>query len=86
MSTATASKRTEGTRNSERKSDDTLLTKRDLAERFDVTVRMIELMVKGGRLPKPFYLGDSSPRWRKIDIDTWLEKLASEAQQQSGKP
>ena len=63
-----------------RVSDDALQTKRDLAARFGVTVRMIELMIKGGRLPRPFYLGSSSPRWRKSDIDQWLERLAADAQ------
>ena len=54
--------------------------KTDLAKRFQCSTRKIELMVKDGRLPKPFYLGDSSPRWRQSDIDVWLEKLATDAQ------
>lgn len=54
--------------------------KGDLAKRLQCSTRQIELMVNDGRLPRPFYLGDSSPRWRQSDIDAWLEKLATEAQ------
>ena len=60
---------------------DTLNRKTDLAKRFQCSTRQIELMVNDGRLPRPFYLGDSSPRWRQIDIDAWLTKLATDAQQ-----
>ena len=58
---------------------DKLNRKTDLAKRFQCSTRQIELMVNDGRLPKPFYLGDSSPRWRQSDIDAWLNKLATEA-------
>lgn len=54
--------------------------KKDLAERFQVSTRLIGLMVNDGRLPKLFYLGDSSPRRRQSDIDSWLGNLATEAQ------
>lgn len=64
-----------------RNQDDTLCKKKDLASRFGCSVRQIELMSNDGRLPKPFYLGDSSPRWRKTDIDAWLERLATAAQE-----
>lgn len=60
-----------------------LLKKKDLAAHFGCSCRQIELMVKAGRLPRPFYLGDSSPRWRQNDIDDWLNKLAADAQQNS---
>ena len=63
---------------------DQLKRKADLAKRFQCSTRQIELMAKDGRLPRPFYLGDSSPRWRQSDIDAWLEKLATEAQQSEG--
>ena len=56
---------------------DQLNRKTDLAKRFQCSTRQIELMVADGRLPKPFYLGDASPRWRQADIDAWLERLAT---------
>ena len=61
-----------------------LLKKKDLAANFGCSTRQIELMVNDGRLPRPFYLGDSSPRWRQSDIDAWLNKLATDAQQNAG--
>ena len=60
--------------------DDNLLKKNDLASRLGCSLRQIELMVKSGRLPRPFYLGDASPRWRRCDVDAWLERLATDAQ------
>ena len=57
-----------------------LVKKKCLATSFGCSTRQIELMVADGRLPKPFYIGDNSPRWRKSDIDAWLERLATEAQ------
>lgn len=58
-----------------------LLKKKDLTIQFGCSSRQIELMVKAGKLPKPFYISDSSPRWRQSDIDAWLDKLATDAQQ-----
>ena len=57
-----------------------LLKKKDLATTIGCSTRQIELMVKAGKLPKPFYCGDSSPRWRQSDIDAWLGQLATSAQ------
>lgn len=53
--------------------------KRSLASRLCIGIRTLEKMVTEKRMPAPFYLG-TSPCWRKVDIDAWLEKLASEAQ------
>ena len=56
-----------------------LMRKKDVAGLIPCSLRQVELMVKAGNLPKPFYISDSSPRWRRSDIDAWLEKLATEA-------
>lgn len=61
-----------------------LLKKKDLAANFGCSARQIELMVNSGRLPRPLYLGSSSPRWRQSDIDAWLDKLATDAQRKAG--
>jgi predicted DNA-binding transcriptional regulator AlpA len=61
-----------------------LLKKRDLAADLGCSTRQVELMVNDGRLPKPFYIGTSSPRWRQSDIDAWLNKLATDAQRNAG--
>ena len=61
-----------------------LLKKKDLAANFGCSTRQIELMVKAGKLPAPFYISDASPRWQQSDIDAWLNKLATDAQQNAG--
>lgn len=58
-----------------------LLKKKCLAEIVGCSTRQIELMIKAGKIPAPFYVGDASPRWRPEDIDAWLSKLSTEAQQ-----
>ena len=64
-------------------SSDQLYRKENLRIRLQCSERQLELMVKSGRVPKPFYMSDRSPRWRKTDIDAWLEKLATDAQSDS---
>lgn len=54
--------------------------KKDLAAWVRCSTRQVELMVKAGKLPQPFYIGDASPRWRRSDIESWIERLAKEAQ------
>jgi len=45
------------------------MTKKQVAQFLQESQRQVELMVKAGRLPKPFYISDSSPRWRRGDIE-----------------
>lgn len=71
-------------RHDRQQTDDILCKKKDLAIRFACSTRQIELMSNDGRLPRPFYIGDASPRWRRADIDAWLERLATEAQTAKG--
>ena len=61
-----------------------LMTKKDVAQYFQCSMRQVELMANKGRLPKPFYLGDSSPRWRKQDIESLIERLSQDAQAKCG--
>jgi hypothetical protein len=49
-----------------------LLTKQDLARRFCVTVRTIEIWRAAGKLPRPVVI--SGPRWRPEDVDTFEQK------------
>lgn len=57
-----------------------LLVKKDVAGVISCSIRQVELLVKAGKLPQPFYIGDASPRWRRSDIESWIERLAKEAQ------
>jgi predicted DNA-binding transcriptional regulator AlpA len=45
------------------------LTKRQVAEILQCSTRQVELLGQKGRLPSPVYLGDSSPRWRRSEIE-----------------
>lgn len=60
-----------------------LMRKKDVAELIPCSKRKVELMVKAGNLPKPFYISDSSPRWWRSNIDSWLEKFVTEAQSEA---
>lgn len=45
------------------------LTKRQVAEILQCSTRQVELLAQKGRLPSPVYLGDSSPRWKRSEIE-----------------
>lgn len=49
-----------------------LLTKHDLARRFCVTVRTIEIWRAAGKLPRPVVV--SGPRWRPEDVAKFEQK------------
>ena len=57
---------------------DSLMKKKDVAEFFQCSVRQVELMVKAGKLPKPVYIGDASPRWQRKTLVDWLNELQSD--------
>jgi len=54
---------------------DSLMRKKDVAEFFQCSVRQVELMVNAGKLPKPVYIGDASPRWQRKTLMDWLNQL-----------
>ncbi len=45
-----------------------LLTKKQAAELLQCSQRQIELLTQKGRIAKPVYLGDRSPRWRREEL------------------
>ena len=45
-----------------------LMTKKQLAEFLQCSTRQVEILTGKGRLPKPIYLGESSPRWRQDEV------------------
>ena len=55
-----------------------LMRKRDVAEFYLCSQRQVENLVKSGRLPKPFYLGENSPRWRRSELLKHLDGLAAD--------
>ena len=50
-----------------------LLTKKDVASFLQCSLRQVELLTHAGRLPKPLYLGESSPRWKRGELMAALE-------------
>ena len=50
-----------------------LMTKKQLAEFLQCSQRQVEILTGKGRLPKPIYLGESSPRWKRDEILAHLD-------------
>ena len=50
-----------------------LMTKKQVAELLQCSQRQVELLTNKGRLPKPIYLGESSPRWKREELLASLE-------------
>jgi len=56
-----------------------VLTKNGVAALLSVSTRQIENLVKAGRLPKPLYLAERSPRWLRTDLLQFLRaKVAAD--------
>ena len=55
-----------------------MMKKKDVAKFLQCSERQVELMVKAGRIPKPIYISDASPRWKRSAIDAWVVQLESE--------
>jgi predicted DNA-binding transcriptional regulator AlpA len=59
-----------------------VLTKSGVASLLSVSTRQIENLIKAGRLPRPLYLAERSPRWLRADLLQWLRERAAAGQQQ----
>lgn len=44
------------------------MTKREVAELFQISTKTVERNSKSGRLPKPVYVGERTPRWNREQI------------------
>lgn len=45
-----------------------LLTKADVARILQCCTRQVELLAQRGRIAKPIYLGEGSPRWHRHEL------------------
>lgn len=45
-----------------------LMTKAQVAEFFQCSLRQVELMVKARRIPAPVYFGKQMPRWKRSEL------------------
>ncbi len=50
-----------------------VLTKKDLCKQLKVSMRTIERWMAEGILPPPLRIGPRSPRWRKAEIEKWMD-------------
>jgi len=50
-----------------------LMTKKETAAFYKCCQRQVELLTAAGRIPKPIYLGESSPRWRRSELIAHLD-------------
>ena len=66
----------EGDRRSRRHPEELpdLLTKSQVAEYLQCSQRQVELLTQKGRICKPIYLGESSPRWQRVELLASLGK------------
>ena len=55
-----------------------ILTKKQVAELLQCSSRQVEILVQKGRLPNPVYLGDSSPRWKRSEIEAVFDAARPE--------
>ena len=60
-------------------SADMMLTPKTLAELLKVSARTVRRMRSDGLLPEPIQFG-TCERWRRSDIDRWLEQEAAKSQ------
>lgn len=60
-------------RHSEQALPPELMTKKQVAEFLQCSQRQVELLTSKGRICKPVYLGESSPRWKRGELLAALE-------------
>jgi excisionase family DNA binding protein len=56
--------------------DLTLLTIKQVARRLAISVRSVWRHVASKRLPAPFYPTPRAPRWRRSDLERFLDAAA----------
>ena len=79
MTLATDTRNRQERRHPEQTLPPELMTKKQVAEWLQCSQRQVELLTAKGRLCKPVYLGESSPRWKRAELMAHLD-----AQQEGG--
>ena len=51
-----------------------LLTREDVASLLGIAPRTVQRMVASGDFPRPIPITSGRARWRRSDIDAWLEQ------------
>jgi prophage regulatory protein len=52
-----------------------LLTSRDVADRLSISVRTLHRLVARGQFPRPIRLSRKCVRWRRSDVEGYLQAL-----------
>lgn len=73
MITATQTEKSRQERRHPEQAPPELMTKKQVAEFLQCSQRQVELLTAKGRLPKPVYLGESSPRWKRSELMVAIE-------------
>jgi predicted DNA-binding transcriptional regulator AlpA len=55
------------------------LTKKQVAHLLQVCVRQVDNMKKAKQIPLPFYPSKRAPRWRREELEAYLEAKATAA-------
>ena len=50
-----------------------LMTKKQVSEFLQCSQRQVEILTAKGRICKPVYLGESSPRWKRSELMAHLD-------------
>ena len=61
-----------------------LLTSSEVAERLNISMRTLWRMVKARRIPQPIRYTHKLVRWKKIDIDRYIESLKEDLREAEG--
>jgi excisionase family DNA binding protein len=54
-----------------------VLTLAEVADLLQIAPRTVQRMAADGEFPAPIRLGSTRPRWRRAEIDTWLQRRAA---------
>jgi excisionase family DNA binding protein len=54
-----------------------VLTLQEVADLLQIAPRTVQRMAADGEFPAPIRLGSNRPRWRRADVDAWLEREAA---------
>ena len=55
--------------------DSLLLRRKDVERLTQISRSAIYAKMSKGTFPRPYDVGDGSVRWRKTEVEEWIEKL-----------
>ena len=55
----------------------TLLTRKQVEEKVQLTTSSIYRLMRAGKLPTPIRIGENAVRWRSDELSEWIERIDS---------